>query len=288
MVCGGTTPSTGAPSRHISRRTRASSRANASASAKTILCFRTQYLLEPLAGDDRLFPPRLRAMLEGSHPRLVRPGDADGTYVAGLDLAGETAPGSGARRDATVLTIGRVQYPGDGPLAGEPHVEVVETVAWTGASYDALYAELATLLGDVWRIARIAIDATGLGGPAVRFLSRRLGDDHVEPVVFTAERKSELGYALLAAAHTGRLRMFAGDGSSGHRAIWHELERARVEYRTDRKMRFFVPENEGHDDHVVSLALLMAAAQTSRPPAERVARGRAARPGGFAEHREIR
>ena len=235
--------------------------------------FRSQYLLQTLEGQGRLFPPHVLRLLEGRHPPLSGPLPGE-RYIAGLDLAGEgTSERDGA--DSTVLTIGRVRYEAEGPLTGEPRVEVVAILAWTGQRFDALYAELAAILRDVWDVTRLAIDATGLGAPAARFLRRALGEERVEAVTFTRERKSDLGYALQAAAHTGRLRLHAPDGSTGYRTCRDQLERARVEYRADRRMSFSVPEREGHDDYVISLALLVAAGEGARPAGPRVARGRA-------------
>jgi hypothetical protein len=40
-----------------------------------------------------------------------------------------------------------------------------------------------------------------------------------------------------------------------------QLERARVEYRANRSMNFFVDPAEGHDDYLVSLSLAVHAAR---------------------------
>jgi hypothetical protein len=93
----------------------------------------------------------------------------------------------------------------------------------------------------------------------------------VRPLRFTQESKSRLGYGLLAAVNSGRLKLYAGDGSQEHRHCRHELERARVAYRANRTMNFFVEPAEGHDDYLISLALLVEAAADAAP---RTARGR--------------
>ena len=73
-------------------------------------------------------------------------------------------------------------------------------------AHDALFARLADVLGGVWGVRRLAVDATGLGETLARLLMRRLGEEIVRPVRFTAEAKSRLGYGLLAAVNGGRLR----------------------------------------------------------------------------------
>ena len=75
----------------------------------------------------------------------------------------------------------------------------------------------------------------------------------------------------MAAANGGRLKLYAGDGSLEYRHCLRELERARVAYRANRTMNFFVEPSEGHDDYLVSLALLVEAGSGAAP---RPARGR--------------
>jgi hypothetical protein len=238
--------------------------------------FLTQYCLRTLTGGGRLLSTQQRAQLQGDHPRLGRsqPGE---TYVAGLDLAGqgslegddEGAAGSG--RDASVLTIARVILASSDALVQEPRLEVVEHCAWVGEPHDRLYERLVDLLREVWRVRRVAVDATGLGETLAAWLARALGRDTVAAVRFSAESKSRLGYNLLAAINGGRLKIYAGDGSAEYRTLWQEVERARVSYRANRTMNFYVDPSEGHDDYLMSLALTVEAATGARP---RTARGR--------------
>jgi hypothetical protein len=238
-------------------------------------------------------------------------GQSGETYVAGLDLAGQgnleggdeglpgEGPGHAARpggerdpsalrpfgrlrpqqaqgaagsgRDASVLTIARVILPPSDALVQEPRLEVVEHCAWVGEPHDRLYERLVDLLREVWRIRRVAVDATGLGETLAAWLARALGRDTVAPVRFSAESKSRLGYNLLAAVNGGRLKVYAGDGSAEYRTLWQEVERARVSYRANRTMNFYVDPSEGHDDYLMSLALTVEAATGAR---RRTARGR--------------
>jgi len=258
--------------------------------------FLTQYCLRTLAGGGRLLSTQQRAQLQGEHPRLSRPLSGE-AYVAGLDLAGQgdvegsdetsalqgatggrdpstgsgRSPSAGSGRDASVLTIARVILPPSDALVQEPRLEVVEHCAWVGEPHDRLYERLVDLLRVVWRVRRVAVDATGLGETLAAWLGRALGRDTVAPVRFTAEGKSRLGYNLLAAINGGRLKVYASDSSAEHRAFWQEMERARVSYRANRTMNFYVDPSEGHDDYLMSLALTVEAATGARP---RTARGR--------------
>jgi phage FluMu gp28-like protein len=147
---------------------------------------------------------------------------------------------------------------------------VVEHYVWTGEPHDALLGRLVDLLREVWQVRRLAVDATGLGETIARLLTTAIGSHVVLPVRFSAESKSRLGYGLLAAANGGRLKLYAGDGSLEHRDCWRELERARVAYRANRTMSFFVEPAEGHDDYLMSVALVVEAGADTAP---RVARG---------------
>lgn len=241
--------------------------------------FLTQYCLKPIAGGGRLLTAAQRAQLAGSHLRRSQPAIGE-TYVAGLDLAGGEDEGAQAlsTRDATVLTVGRLNYQ-SASLVTEPRVEIVEHYAWTGEPHETLLPRLIDLLRHVWEVRRVAVDATGLGETAARLLAAALGEHTVEPVKFTAESKSKLGFELLAAVNGGRLKAYAGDASAEHREFWRQAELARVAYRANRTMNFFVDPADGHDDYLVSAALLVHA---SRGQARRIAVGRT--PVGAGRH----
>ncbi len=235
--------------------------------------FLTQYCLQPIAGGGRLLSPSQRAQLAGTHERLPAP-VAGETYIAGLDLAGgddEQAQQASPHRDATVLTIGRVVYADAAAFVSEPRVEIVEHCAWTGEPHDVLLARLVDLLKNVWRVQRVAVDATGLGETIARLLTTALTSANVIALKFTPESKSKLGFDLLAAINGGRLKTYRGDGSAEHRQFWREAELARVAYRANRTMNFYVDPADGHDDYITSAALLMHASRGSQ---RRVASGR--------------
>lgn len=233
--------------------------------------FRTQYLLEVLHDEDRLLDAAVRAQIEGGHERLRSP-LAGEHYVAGLDLAGPTLEGRAhaADRDWTVLTVARVRS----TAGGLPAAEVVEHQAWRGEATDAIVETLADRLRNVWRVRRLAVDATGLGAPIADLLARRLPTGRVDAVVFSTARKSQLGFGLLAAAHSGRLKLYRADGSAASAECRRQLELARAVYRNERTMQFHVDLADGHDDYLMSLALAVDAARHSG--GSRTARGRGA------------
>ncbi len=239
--------------------------------------FMTQYLLRPLPGGGRLLTSAQRALLRGDHPRLCAPPAREASdvlgYVAGLDVGGEALPRTGASstagvpgNDRTVLTVARVRAAPTGAPVPEPRVEIVEHAAWQGASHAHLAGGISRLLREVWHVRRLTIDATGVGeGLAATLAAARDATPEIVRLRLTEERKSALGFALLAAVNSGRLRLYRPDGSAECRALWQELELARAEYRAGRRLAWFVDPADGHDDFVVSLALAVDAARELRP-----------------------
>ncbi|MBI4338790.1 MAG: hypothetical protein HY680_02415 [Chloroflexi bacterium] len=239
--------------------------------------FRSQYLLLPVHTDGGLLSGSQRAQLQGDHPRQHAPSPG-AAYVAALDVAGGVNDGSLSRaeasapgRDSTVLTLGELDFAHGDPTTGEPQVRIVEHRWWTGVALASLHPQLVDLLGRVWRPRRVAVDATGLGQGTASFLERALGSGVVEPFTFTAGSKSRLGYDLLAAVNSGRLKLYAPDGSQEFGEFWRQLERAESHLLPNRTMAFAVASAKGHDDFLMSLALLVHAGRYL----PRVARGRA-------------
>ena len=108
------------------------------------------------------------------------------------------------------------------------------------------------------------VDATGVGEPVCSFLRKSLGS-RVAAFTFTQGSKSELGFALLAAINSGRLKVYKGDGSAEYQEFWFEMEKARSQYRPSQTMNFYVEPAQGHDDFLMSLALLVEAANQYTP-----------------------
>ena len=238
---------------------------------------RTQYRLETIAGLGRFLSSDQRALLSGQHARLSAPIEGE-VYVAGVDVAGEDEQAADAalralrpRRDSTVVTVGRVARDDE----GEPVLELVEHYRWTGRDHKGQLGALRHLLREVWGCRRVAVDATGVGAGIASWLASELGGPTVEQFVFTAPSKSRLGFTLLGMVNTGRCRVYTGDGSEEYQAFWAEAVAARYEMRANEQMTFYVPDSEGHDDFLMSLALCAhAATDVAAPAADVVVRPR--------------
>jgi hypothetical protein len=229
--------------------------------------FQTQYCLEPIHGGGGFLSSQQRAQLEGTHGRRHLPEEGN-IYVAGIDLAGEAEEGEDAmlralkpRQDSTVVTIGELDFSICDEVITSPRVNIVEHYWWTGKPHTSLYPQLVDALKNVWRCRRVVVDSTGVGAGVASFLTKALGKAVITPFPFTQQSKSKLGFELLAAINSGRVKMYAADGSEEYREFWFELERAKSLFRPSQTMNFYVEPHQGHDDFLMSLALLIAAAE---------------------------
>lgn len=246
--------------------------------------FLTQYRLLPIRGGGGFLTTQHRSQLQGDHQRVRTP-EAGKTYVAGIDLAGEAEEEEGAmlrslkpRQDSTVVTIGELDFSICDEVIKQPRIKVVEHYWWTGRKHSELYPQLIDILKNVWRCKKIVIDATGVGQPVASFLRKALGP-RVIPFAFTQSSKSELGFSLLAAINSGRLKMYKADGSDEYKQFWLEMEQAKSQFRPSQTMNFYVDPSQGHDDFLISLALVVEAASQYTPrgargsPAKKIYQG---------------
>jgi hypothetical protein len=232
--------------------------------------FLTQYCLLPIRGGGGFFSAQQKAQLQGNHARK-HTAEKRKIYIAGIDLAGEAEETEDAqlrslnpRRDSTVITIGELDYSIIDDIQKQPGVKIVEHYRWTGTKHTELYSSLVDILKNVWTCKKIVVDATGVGQPVASFLKQALGS-YVTPFTFTVPSKSKLGFDLMAAVNSGRLKMYAGDDSVEYQEFWSEIDMAKSQYRPNQTINFYVDPSQGHDDFLMSLALVAEAANNYAP-----------------------
>lgn len=253
--------------------------------------FLTQYRLMPIRGGGGFLSTLQRTQLQGDHARLSNP-ESGKIYVAGIDLAGEAEADEDfflkslkPRLDSTVVTVGEMFFesrfkfyqaqpphtlinpestPSHFYINQSPTIKIIEHYAWTGVKHTELYPRLIDLLKNVWHCKSVVVDATGIGQPVASFLKNALGS-RIIPFVFTAASKTEIGFNLLAAINSGAIKMYAADGSAEYREFWFQMEKAKSFYRPSRTMNFYVDPQDGHDDYLMGLALLVEAGRCYEP-----------------------
>lgn len=250
---------------------------------------RTEYCLEELDGDGLFFPPERREYLRGDHPRQHR-AEPGRRYAFLLDVAGEDVGGHPAQlgqpsgrpgvrdtgRDSTALTVVEIVPGSDHPSGSDrPAYHVVDRRGWTGLNHQHVYARIVDLARSVWRPSAIVVDATGIGAGLASFLGQAFragslrqgsrppsvgtpGNPVVIPFVFTQRSKSALGWDLIGLIEGGRLKEYADDGEPITRRFWDEIAAVTFEVQPGpgQIVRWGVPPLRGHDDFVMSLALV--------------------------------
>ncbi len=251
---------------------------------------RTEYFLEELDDAGSLFPAQRLAHLRGEHPRrhAAEPGKR---YALAIDVAGEDefpveqgAFDPGARRDSTAITvveIGTADPPSGAERAGwtgsalelrsrATVYRVVDRLALTGARTVAVHDRVVDLAVHVWKVSAVVVDATGVGAGLAAFLEASLGNGkrgiRVLPFLFSARSKSALGWEFTNLIDTGRFKEYQDDSHEltpdGRvtAEYWRQLRE--VTFRTaigpGKLMQWSVPAGRGHDDLVMSAALVAA------------------------------
>lgn len=228
---------------------------------------RTEYFLEELDGENSLFPPARIAQLQGDHPRCQR-AEPGKRYALLLDVAGEEESGGSqaafahgtSRRDSSALTIVHVDTAARSD--GRPVYRVVDRRVWTGANQAELHDQLVDLARSAWKASWLVIDATGIGAGMASFLEANLrpGGVRVVPFTFTGASKSRLGWDLIGLIDSGRLKEYADDGATETGLLHAQLRATTYEVLPGpgNVLRWSVPEADGHDDLIMSLALAAA------------------------------
>jgi hypothetical protein len=229
---------------------------------------RTEYFLEELDGEQGLFPPQRIAQMQGDHPRQHRASPRK-RYALLLDVAGEEESGgtqvafemdASSRRDSTALTV--VEVDTTSRADTRPLYRVVDRWTWTGVSHTALHAQLVDLATDVWKASWVVVDATGIGAGLASFLTSSLKGSGVRvvPFTFTGTSKSQLGWNFIALIESGRYKDYADDGDDVTAEFYTQLRA--TEYTIingpGNVLRWSVPDAAGHDDLVISAALVAA------------------------------
>lgn len=257
---------------------------------------KTQYFLEPLPSAGRMLTPQALELMIGAHAaQTQRTGEAQ--IVAGLDFAGAdenagelVSMSTAGGRDSVALTIGAVDWLqiAEGLLV--PHVRILARYEWVNINPVTLHSMLYGLIWDKWRCDLVHCDATGIGETGTAFLAGAINKPNRERIVGVKfdgawTTHTRIAFNYLAAVNGGHLKdhkpagfdpvAVAGaercDASDRNQHIWWQRGHAKLEGKPGQKVRMYVPDSEGHDDLLISEALMVDAAYAVGKPMKAVA-----------------
>ena len=253
---------------------------------------RTQYLLLPLATRGRMLSEQQLRLMVGNHQGADRRTN-EPQIVAGLDFAGAdeeagelSSLSTGSSRDSVALRIGRVDWITIAAGITEPVIRVLATYEWTNVHPTTLHTALYDILWNRWRVDRVHCDATGIGATGTAFLAQAINKpgrpERVAGQTFDSAwtTHTRLAFQYVATANGARLidptpSGFDPIAVSGQesaptddpaRHIWWQRGHAKLEARPSRRVRAYVPDDEGHDDLLVADMLMVDAAYNAGMP----------------------
>lgn len=247
---------------------------------------KTQYDLIPIEEAGYFLKPQLLKQIIGDHSRKERRSN-EIHIVAGLDFAGadeETEDmislANFSKRDSVALSIGELEYIeiADGVVL--PSIRVLDRYEWVNVPPTSLHSTLYDILHHKWKVDLLHSDATGIGETGTHLLVKALnkhGQDRITPVKFDSAWNvhTRLAFQYLAIVLGSRLKDYTlneddpltlakqdipPQRDNPHHHIWWQRGHARQETRPGKRVKVYVPENEGHDDLLVADMLMVDAA----------------------------
>ena len=211
--------------------------------------FLSQYALEEVDSQAGMFPPELRFLMRGRHAAHSTP-LAGEIYYMTIDVGGEAHDGEDVvetGRDSTAVTVFARKWVEFGSIW-----LVVHRHRFTGEKPEAV----ALRCVETWKPVQVVVDATGIGAGVASMLDAH--HRNVLPFVFSSASKSRLGWDFQGLCRQGRFLDHSENGDGVQRIFWREVEAAQLEVLPGpgRLCRWGVPESAGHDDLLISAALV--------------------------------
>ena len=226
---------------------------------------KTQYFCETIDAQAGMFPPGRQMLMAGRHAEQTKP-EPGKTYAFLIDVAGQDESRSTGEeilqnpgRDATALKIVEIDQ-STVPVLGKPTYKVVYRQSWLGQKHVIVFGALLAL-AHAWQPIKIVIDATGVGEGLWSLLDNALSPDIVQPIKFTPQIKSDLGYRFLGIVESGRYQEY----SPFDQTFRLQMDKCRSEIvpGPSKLMRWGVPDGtrdsatgeQVHDDDLVTASL---------------------------------
>lgn len=253
---------------------------------------RTQYYLEELDTAGRMLTPQQLELMVGNHPRQAKR-NQEPLIVAGLDFAGAdeqagelVSMATASARDSVALTIGAVTWVKVADGITLPSIRVLNRYEWVNVNPVTLHNQLYEILWGRWRVNLVCCDATGIGATGTALLAKAINKEgqpeRVRAITFDSawNKHTEAAFGYLSAINNGHFKDYQPQGfdpldmagrelppkDDPHAHVWWQRGQARLEAKPSRRVRMYVPEDQGHDDLLYADGLLVLAAQMVGQP----------------------
>lgn len=247
---------------------------------------KTQYFLEELDTAGRMLTRQQLELMVGDHLRQERR-QGEPIIVAGLDFAGAderagelVSLATASARDSVALTIGAVTWARVAAGLQTPHIRTLNRYEWVNVNPVTLHNVLYQILWERWRVNRVHCDATGIGATGTALLQKAINKPGRPEIVLGLNfdsawnTQTTLAFNYLAAINNGHLQDYSpaqidaiavagaevSPTADPHAHIWWQRGHAKLEAKPSKRVRMYVPEAEGHDDLLISDALMVDAA----------------------------
>lgn len=253
---------------------------------------RTQYFLEELENQGRLLSETQLRQMMGDHSRKEQRHN-ESIVVAGLDWAGADEDAGEisslmrqSKRDSVALAVGSVQFVKETDGLWVPQVRVLARYEWVNVHPLSMKATIFDIVQRKWRVNRLHADATGIGATGTLELAKALDGEtgkRVQGVTFDGAWKThtDLAFQFLSLVNGSRFLDYRAAGfdpvevaqgdepdtGNVHKHVWWQRGHARMEARSNQRVRVYVPESEGHDDLLMADLLMVDAAMGLQPVA---------------------
>jgi len=245
---------------------------------------KTQYFLETLPSQGRMFSPQQLRQMIGEHSRQERRRDEQ-WIVAGLDFAGADEvlglPGleGVSGHDSVALAVAEVEEVNVAAGLTALRIRYLDRYEWTNVPPTSLHTALYEILNERWQVDALHCDATGVGEASTAFLAAaiaRRAEGVVRAIKFDGAwaTHSRLAFNFLMQVNGGLLHDYRPDDfdpletaaekdpplHDASRHVWWQRGHARMTARPGKRVKVYVEDKEGHDDLLVADMLCVDAA----------------------------
>lgn len=262
------------------------------------IVIKTQYMLQTIEDMNRMLDENQISSIYNNDFEYKDAPEAGKHYAISIDVGGEDEAKTLSlkeekdyKRDSTAIIIAELDFSSVDLVNKLPRAKVVHLYEFNGTLNTEMYHKVINIIR-FWggndkasNVAKIAVDATGVGMPLYSHLKGTFGKKKVEKYIFKFEgdnNKSTLGFNMISVINKDLLKIPNKINITSldklHKEVKFQLEQLVREAVKDSKIQFYVPQSAkrkdvpghiGHDDFAMSLCLLCNLLYIIKKPVKR-------------------